>query len=127
MIRRILTPIFYSAAIIGTASAAIADSWREPKPLIEWKFKLGAVSVALENCPFKKGPRHAEAVTNADTVKPAKKLRSYDEGRKFMLILDGPDKSQLCGVAYKFFGPTGTDLSELVAPDTDAASTTTSK
>ncbi len=101
------------------AAPAMADSWRELPEYVEWDFKLGAVSVALEKCPFTQGLRYRELALNAETVKPGKPMRSFADGREMMLILDGPDKSALCGTAFKFFGPSGSDLSGVLTLNAD--------
>ena len=100
------------------STPALADSWQERPEYVEWNFKLGVVSVALEQCPFTQGLRYRELSKNAQSIKPKKKVRTYEEGREMILILDGPDKSALCATALKFFGPTGTDLSGVLAMQT---------
>ena len=108
----------FLSGCVGTI--ALADTWAQPKGNVEWAFKLGAVLVALEKCPFKKGARFDELETNAKEITPQGEARGQQEGRDFMLILDGSDASLLCGTAYKFFGAAGEDLGKVLALKTPA-------
>lgn len=107
-----LTAVF----VMSCAAAAHADTWRKPKEAVEWAFKHGAVSVALEKCSMKKGPRYQELEINARDVPRTGEARTFEAGREQMLLLDGPDLTSLCGTALKFYGPYGADLRDVLQP-----------
>jgi len=108
---------FIVLCLVAGIHALQADTWREHKRDVEWAFKLGAVRVALEKCPFKEGPRFKELENNAKTFPLLNDMRTFDEGRSFMMILDGADLRTLCRTAFKFYGPAGKDLSQVLAVD----------
>ncbi len=96
--------------LVALGPSARAETWRQPKQNVEWAFKFGAISVALEKCTFEKGKRFGELEANAKEAPSDGDKRTEKEGREFMMILDGPDPRVLCGTALKFFGPDGRDL-----------------